>query len=152
MIKDGTLFDVAECAFHETEVCKLVGNFPFQKQYQKYKHASLALYRDDGLGDFKKVSRPTSGKIKKQFSKVFREHDLKLSIQCNEKIVNFIEVTLYLQNPSYHPNSKGKNKTIYGNKESYQPPSIIIQLPKSTELRIIVIGQQINIDKIYKTI
>ena len=152
MIKDGALFDVAECAFHETEVCKLVGNFRFQKQYQKYKHASLALYRDDGLGDFKKVSRPTSGKIKKQFSKVFREHDRKLSIQCNEKIVNFIEVTLYLQNPSYHPNSKGKNKIIYGNKESYQPPSIIIQLPKSTELRIIVIGQQINIDKIYKTI
>ena len=31
MIKDGALFDVAECAFHETEVCKLVGNFQFQK-------------------------------------------------------------------------------------------------------------------------
>ena len=63
-------------------------------------------------------------------------HDLELKIQCKRKVVNFVDVTLNLENSTYRPYLKGNNKIIYVNTESNHPPSIIKQLPKSVELRL----------------
>ena len=49
--------------------------------------------------------------------------------------MNFLEVTLNLENSSYCPNLKDKNKIIYVNIESNHHLPIIKQLPKSIELR-----------------
>ena len=79
------------------------------------------LYRDDGLAIFKNVSGPDSEK---------------LTIQCNRKAVNFLVVTLNLENSTYRPCLKDNNKIIYFNTESNHSLSIIKQLPKSIELRL----------------
>ena len=78
----------------------------------------------------------TLRKSKKHFCKLFKDHDLELSIQCNSKVVNFLEVTLNLENWTCRPFLKDNNKIIYVNTESNDPPSIIKQLPKSIELRL----------------
>ena len=103
---------------------------------KKYKRKNLALYRDDGLAIFKNVNGPDPEKIKKHFCKLFIEHDLELTIQCNRKVMNFLDVTLNLENSIYCPYLKDNNKIIYVNTEFNHPPSIIKQLPKSIELRL----------------
>ena len=38
------------------------------------------------------------------------DHDLELTIQCNRKVVNFLDVILNLKNSTYHPYLKDNNK------------------------------------------
>ena len=59
--------------------------------------------------------------------------DLELTIQCNRKEVNILDVTSNLGKSVYCPYLKDNNKIIYVNTESNHPPSIIKQLPKSIE-------------------
>ena len=54
---------------------------------------TFALHHD-GLAIFKNVCGPASVKIKKHFCIFFREHDLELTIQCNIKALNFVDVIL----------------------------------------------------------
>ena len=86
MKKDSGLFDVAMGAFEGAEVCELIDNFLLHKLSKKYKRKNLALYHDDGLAIFKNVNGPDPEKIKKHFCKLFIDHDLELTIQCNRKI------------------------------------------------------------------
>ena len=67
---------------------------------------------------------------------MFRDHDLELAIQCNRKLVNFLNVTLSLENSTHRPYLKDNNKINYVNTKSNHPASIIKQMPKSIELRL----------------
>ena len=68
---------------------------------------------------------------------MFRDHDLELTIQCNRKVVNFLDVTLNLENSAYRPHLKDNNKIIHVNTKSNHPAFIIKQLPKLIELRLL---------------
>ena len=58
---------------------------------------------------------------------------MSITIECNLKIVHFLDVTFDLDNNVYKPFHKENNKPIFINKNSNLPPSILKQLPKSTE-------------------
>ena len=73
---------------------------------------------------------------KKAIAKVFKGCGLSITIQCNLKKEDFLDVTFDLDNNVYKPFRKENNKPIYINKHSNHPPSILKQLPKSTEKRI----------------
>ena len=88
---DSGLFDIVTGAFDGAEACELVGNFLLHKLSEKYERKNLALYRDDGLAIFKNVNGPDSEKIQKKFCKLFIDHDPELTIQCNRKVVNFLD-------------------------------------------------------------
>lgn len=85
-------------AFDVAEVCVLVGNFLLHKLSEKYGRKNITLYRDDGLEIFKNVSGPASSKFNKHFCNLFREHELRPSLECNRKVMNFLNVTLNLEN------------------------------------------------------
>ena len=59
-----------------------------------------------------------------------------MTLNLQYQIVNFVDVTLNLENSTYHPCQTDNNKIIYVNTESNHPPSMIKQLPKSRELRL----------------
>ena len=61
---------------------------------------------------------------------------MSISIQCNLKTVDFLNVTFDLDNNAYKPFCKENNKPIYINKHSNHPPSILKQLLKSIEKQI----------------
>ena len=82
------------------------------------------------------MSGPDSEKIKKHFSKLFKDHDLEFTIQCNRKVKNFLDANLNLEKSKHRPYLKDNNKIIYVNTESNHPSSIIKQLSKSIELRL----------------
>ena len=53
---------------------------------KKYNKNDFVLYRDDGLAVLK-------NKIKQNTQKILKEHGLDIIIQCNMKVVNYLDVT-----------------------------------------------------------
>ena len=89
------------------------------------------MYRDNGVVVFKNKSGPESEKIEKSIQVIFQENELKITIQCNLKIVGYLDVTFNLTDSSYHPFNKTNNEINYIHKQLNHPPSIIKQLPLS---------------------
>ena len=103
MKKDSLLFDATMDAYDGAEVCELVGTFLLYKLSLKYNKNKIGLYRDDGLAIFKNISGPKSEKVKKNIQELFKENQLDIVIQCNMKMVNYLDVTLNLENSAYRP-------------------------------------------------
>ena len=118
------------------EDCELVGNYLLYELSKLYEKKDIGLYRDDGLAGFKNKSGPESEKIKKSIQSIFRENELKITIQCNLKIVDYLDVTFNLTDSSYRPFNKTNNEINYIHKQSNHSPSIIKQLPLSVERRL----------------
>ena len=105
----------------------------------------MGLYRDDGLAFFKNKSGPESEKIKKSIQAVFRENQLKITIQWNLKIVYYLDVTFNLTDSSYRPFNKTNNEVNYIHKQSNHPPSIIKQLPLSVERSLSKLSSRVKV-------
>lgn len=136
MKRNGKLFDVTMGAFDGAEVCELVGCFILSQITEKFEKNNIGLYRDDGLAVFKNISGPQSEKIKKQFQKFFKDNGLDIVIQCNMKIVDYLDVTLNLNDSTYKPYHKPDNELNYVHKDSNHPPNIIKQIPIAIETRL----------------
>ena len=61
----------------------------------KYNPNNIGPYRDDRLAK--------SEKIRKTFQTMFKNKGLDIIINCNMKIVNYLDVTLNLNDGSYRP-------------------------------------------------
>eukprot|EP00794_Sanderia_malayensis_P012498 gene12498-13784_t len=114
---------------------------------QKYKKNDIGLYRDDGIAVFKNVSGPESERIKKNLQSIFKESGLDLVIECNKKVVDFLDVTLNLNDGTYRPFHKQNSVIQYINVESNHPPNIIKQVPKTIEKRL---SDHSSSEKIFK--
>ena len=57
-------------------------------------------------------------------------------IECNKKVVDYLDVTFNLKDGTYKPYHKPDNKITYINVQSSHPPNIIKQLPKTIEQRL----------------
>ena len=132
--KQSNSFDVTMGSYDGAEVCELIGIFMLSLIGNKYNPNNIRLYRDDGLAVFKNTSGPQSEKIKKTFQRMFKNKGLDIIINCNMKIVNYLDVTL--NDGFYRPYKKPKEETNYIHVNSDHPPSILKQLPKSIEKRL----------------
>ena len=118
------------------EVCELIGVFMLLLLSKHINKSSIGLYRDDDLAILKNTSRPEAEKLKKKLQKLFKEKDLDIIIQCNLKITNYLNITLNLNNSSYHPYRKPNEETNYIHINSDHPSSIIKEIPRSIEKRL----------------
>ena len=64
---------------------------------------------------------------------MFKNKGLDIIINCNMKIVNYLDVTLNLNDGSYRPCKKPNEETNYIHVNSDHPKSISKQLPMSIE-------------------
>ena len=137
MKKEGTgLFDVAMGSYDGAEVCELVGIFALSQLPERFNRRDVGLYRDDGLAIFRDLSGSAVERAKKDIIKSFQELGLRITIQANLKIVNFLDVTFNLCNGKYYPYRKPNDKPLYINRLSNHPPSILRQLPASISRRL----------------
>lgn len=103
------LFDVTMGSFDVAETCELVGWYMYLLSLLTERYGqNIGLYRDDGLAAFNKTPQEIE-KIKKELCKIFRENDLKITIEANKTIVNFLDVTLDLQTGKHYPFTKEGN-------------------------------------------
>ena len=134
-------------AFDGAEVCEAVGNFLLYQLSKNYNKKDIGLYRDDELAKFKNVSGSKAEKIKKDIQKLFKANHLNKTIQCNLKIVNYLDVTFNLSNATYRPFCKTNHEIAYIHKESNHPPSILRQIPLPIESRL---SKHSSNEKIFK--
>ena len=91
----------------------------------------------DWLACFGYISGPQTGRIRKDFIKIFKENvDLSITCETNLKPVNFLDVTLNLTTGKYQPYNKPDNNPLYINILSNHPPNIIKNLHGNISKRI----------------
>ena len=125
MKKGRDLFDVSMGAYDGAEVCELIGIFLLNLLGQQHDTKNIGLYRDDGLLIFKNCSGLQMEKIKKHLQKVFKNNALDVIIECNMKVVNYLDVTFNLDDGTYRPYQKPDNIIQYIHFEYNHPPNII---------------------------
>ena len=64
------------------------------------------------------------------------EHGLDIILQCNMKVVNYLDVSFNSNNGTYKPYTKPNNDIKYIHKNSNNPSSVIQQIPLSLESRL----------------
>ena len=64
---------------------------------------NTGLYRNNGLSLFKNCSDLQIERLKKHLQKVFKDNGLDVIIDCNMKIVNFLDVIFNLNDVTYQP-------------------------------------------------
>ena len=92
--KEGGLFDVNMGAFNGAEVCEAVGNFLLYQLSKNYNKKDIGLYRSDVLAISKNVSASKADML-------FKDNHLNITIQCNLKTVNYLDVTLVVINGAF---------------------------------------------------
>ena len=85
------------------EVCELVGTYTLNKLKNVTNKENIDLYRDDGLGIFQNIPKTKIGRKKKQIVKVLKDCGLSITIKCNSKSVDFLNVTFDPVNDIYKP-------------------------------------------------
>ena len=98
----GTLFDVTMGSYDSAETCKLVGIYMLSQLKEISCGMEIGLYRDDGLAVIDQTPQKIE-KIQKEICKVFAKNNLRITIEANKKIVNFLDVTLDLTTEKYKP-------------------------------------------------
>ena len=136
-----TLFDVTMGSFDGAETCELVGLYLLSQL--QHININVGLYRDDGLAVCKATPRQTEI-IKKELCRIFANNKLKLEIEANKKVVNFLDLTLDLRTGTYKPYLKPNNTPLYVHKQSNHPPLIINNIPESINKRLSSISSNEN--------
>ena len=106
-------------SFDGAEICELVGLFLLSKL--QHLNLNIGLYRDDGLGVTSMRPRQAE-KMKQEVCRSFQGFDLKITIDVNHRIVNFLDVTFDLDSELFKPYMKPNDTPVYVNKHSNHPP------------------------------
>ena len=138
-------FDITVRTYDGAEVCELIGIFMLSLLSKHINKNHIGLYRDDGFAILKNTSGPEAEKLKKKLQKLFKEKDLDIIIQCNLKITNYLDITLNLNDGSYHLCRKPNEETNYIHISLNHPPSIIKEIPRSIEKRLSILSSSKNI-------
>lgn len=93
--------------FDGAETFELVGWYILSLLTEKYGN-SISLYRDDGLSALNKMPQD----IKTDICKIFRNNDLKITVEANLTKVNFLLVTLNLKSRKHLPYTKEGNTPL----------------------------------------
>ena len=126
--------DVTMGSLDGAETCELVVCYILSLLQQTY-GKSIGPYRDDGLG-ISTLSAKQTEKAKQHICKVFSDNGLRITIEVNKKVVNFLDVTLDLKTGQYKPYMKPNNKLQYVNVHSSHPPAILKSIPQSINKRL----------------
>ena len=122
-------------SFDGAEACELVVCYLLHQIKNETGNANIGLYRDDGLGVIHGTAREVEI-LKKKIIQIFKRNQLKITIEVNKKIVNFLDVTFNLNTEKHRPYLKPNNVPQYVNVNSNHPPSIIKAIPETVNRRL----------------
>ena len=110
MLKDDNnrMFDVTMGSYDGAEACELVVCYLLtQLNKDISQKITLGLYRDDGLAAVKGTPSEIAS-IKQKICEIFKKNGLKITIETNKKIIDYLDVTLNLkQGHTNHTSSRG---------------------------------------------
>ena len=136
-------FDVTMGSYDGAETCELVGSYILYKIRDLF-DGEVGLYRDDGLAILRNKSLCDANRLAKRLHEEFAKLGLRITVDQGLKVINFLDVTLNLNNGSYRPYMKPNNQTKYVNKKSNHPRNIIKAIPSSMNQRLSNISSDIK--------
>ena len=131
--KGNATFDVTMGSYDGAETCELVGSF-LLSQLQDL-NINVGLYRDDGLAITNATPRNTEN-IKKEICRIFNSNGLRITIEANKQIINFLDVTFNLNRSTYQPFTKPNTSLQYVHRESNHPPITTKNIPAGINKRL----------------
>ena len=96
----------------------------------------MGLYRVDRIIYIPDSNSPKTSSIQKKIIGAFKLLGFRIQIASNLKIVNFLHVTLDLNNGTFKPFSKNDSAPRYMNISSNHPRSVLRQIPNAVNQRI----------------
>ena len=93
-----------EATMEQKHASSVVGCY-LLSQLTQIPEINIGLYRDDGLAVLNQTPQKIE-KVKKEICKIFANNNLRITIEANKKIVNFLDVTLDLTTERFKPYSK----------------------------------------------
>ena len=133
--KEGSKFDVTMGSYNGAEVCELIGLFILQQLSSVIPKDSVGLYRDDGLSALK-LTGPQADKLRKDIIAIFKDCDLRVTVETRLTCTDFLDVNMDLTNGKYWPFRKQNSELLYINTKSNHPPNVIKQIPAAITHRI----------------
>ena len=73
---------------------------------------------------------------KKKLCRIFKDNDLRIAVEANKIVTDFLEITLDLNTGSYKTFKTPKDTITYTHCQSNHPHSIVKKLPKGIEIRL----------------
>ena len=126
--------DVTMGSYDGAETCDMVGLFLLSKI--QHLGINVGLYRDDGLAVSTKTKKQNDN-IKKQITRIFKEHDLTLLFDVmNGKSVNFLDINFNLETKLYKPYMKPNDMPLYVHCKSNHPKNVKENIPLSVQKRL----------------
>ena len=102
---------------------------------ERFPREGIGLYRDDGLGA-PVVSGPEGDRARKDVEKIFQEQGLQAKVEALTQRTDYLDINLDLASEKFWPFRKPNSETLYVNKKSNHPPSVIKQIPEAINKRI----------------
>ena len=133
--KEDPEFDITIGSYDGAECCELVGLYILDMLAKVIPVSDLGIYRDDGLAVVKGSGREVD-KIRQKIVKVFQECKLKVKIEANMKITDFLDISFDLNSDSHRPYTKPGQVIRYVPKSSNHPPHIKKSLPRMIATRL----------------
>ena len=96
---------------------------------------NVGLYRDDGLAITNASPRDTEN-IKKEICRIFNSNGLRITIEANKQIINFLDVTFNLNQSTYQSFTKPNTELLYVHRESNHPPITTKNIPAGINKRL----------------
>ena len=129
-------FDVALGSSYGVKVCELVGFYLLDQLGKVLGKKNVGLYRDDGLAVIVSGSGPAIELTRKKITKLFQQHSLQITSECNLKRTDFLDVYFDLENGTYCPYREPKDASLYINTISNQLLIIKKRLPQMIAHRL----------------
>ena len=123
-------------AYDGAQVTDLVGLYVLHLLKTEIPEIDFGIYRDDGLGVHRRIPPTQLNGIKKRILNLFEKLGLKILAEQNLFKVDFLDVTLDLQNETYKPFRKPNDNPSYIDKHSNHPPHVKDNLPKAVNKRL----------------
>ena len=130
-------------SYDGAETCELVGCY-LLSQLNQIPGIEIGLHRDDGLAVLNQTPREIE-RAKKEICQIFARNNLKITIEANKKVVNFLDVTLDLNTGKFRPYAKPLSTTLYVHSQSNYPPKILEIIPEAINRRLFSISSDEDI-------
>ena len=129
-------FDVPMGAYDSAQVADSVGIYILDTLGRIINLELVGLYRDDGITFIPDSNGPKTSNIQKKIIRVFKLIGLRIQIASNLKIIDFLDVTLNLNNGTFKLFSKNDSTPRYINISSNHPRSVLRQIPNAVNQMI----------------
>ena len=122
-------------SFDGTEICELVRLYIQSNLENILPKINFGLYRGDGIILLRNLNGQKMDKKRKTTINFFKDIGFSIDIQTNLKEEDFLDVTLNLQNGTYHPYKKTNDKLLYIHSSSNRKLSNNYQIPSLKDCR-----------------